>query len=223
MDGYGVSLVRYQKWADSDPRNYRVKFISKTDGSFRKLWLPYLPLKAVQRLILEEELCRIPIFFRAMAYRKKRSTVHMAIVHSGCQSFLSLDIDNFFPSISYRRIQRCLLGAGTSESNTIAGICTVWDGNSRILPQGSVTAPAISNIVCLKLDRRLHYYAVSNGLVYTRYADDMIFSSYSPDVRWGMVKQGIQSIVLDEGFVIKSSKIKQGYRDSCNTIVGVSL
>ncbi|WP_133755298.1 reverse transcriptase domain-containing protein [Naumannella halotolerans] len=44
------------------------------------------------------------------------------------------------------------------------------------LPQGSPTAPALANLACFRLDRRLAGYAERSGLVYTRYVDDLTFS-----------------------------------------------
>jgi len=218
-----MPLAKYQSWANSDPRNYHTVLIPKSDGSYRKLWIASPPLRAIQRMVLDEILCSVTLHPRAIAYRQKRSIAHLAIIHTGCLSLLKVDIDNFFPSIQYRLIQRCLLGAGTPNPSVVAGICTVWDGNNRILPQGTVTAAAISNIVSLAMDRRLHALAQCYGLQYSRYADDMVFSSHLPVVRWGEIVLLVQSIVLDEGFIIKSSKTQQGERCSFKSILGVEL
>ena len=86
----------------------------------------------------------------------------------------------------------------------------------NVLPQGAPTSPILTNIVCQKLDFLLSAVAKRFGLRYTRYADDITFSSlhnvYQKD---GEFLKQLHRIIEQQGFIIKQSKTrlqKQGYR-----------
>jgi retron-type reverse transcriptase len=114
-------------------------------------------------------------------------------------------------------------------ANVIAGICCTQleverkdqEGNwikvfRNALPQGAPTSPTITNIICKKMDHRLSGVAKRFGLRYTRYADDITFSSMHNVYQVGseFIKE-IQRIISDQGFEIKSSKTrlqKDGFR-----------
>jgi hypothetical protein len=76
----------------------------------------------------------------------------------------------------------------------------------RCLPQGACTSPAITNVLCRRLDGRLSGAAESLGFVYTRYADDLVFSHASGDAPVGMLLALVRRILDHEGFVINEEK-----------------
>lgn len=85
-----------------------------------------------------------------------------------------------------------------------------------VLPQGAPTSPIITNIVCEQLDHRLNGVAKRFGLRYSRYADDITFSSshniYKKDSDFILE---LHRIIADQNFIIKTEKTrlqKQGYR-----------
>jgi len=88
-------------------------------------------------------------------------------------------------------------------AHVLTSLCTC---NGR-LPQGAVTSPALSNIVCLRLDRRISGYTGKRNIVYTRYADDMTFSSMNPNRLIG-AKRMVQHIVTEEGFNLNECKTR---------------
>ena len=113
-------------------------------------------------------------------------------------------------------------------ANIISSLCCVKSERKRInkktgeeeffyvLPQGAPTSPVLSNIICQRLDYLLSAVAKRFGLKYTRYADDMTFSSmhnvYQPDSDF--LKE-LHRIIAEQGFHIKESKTrlqKEGYR-----------
>jgi hypothetical protein len=85
-----------------------------------------------------------------------------------------------------------------------------------VLPQGAPTSPLITNIVCKKLDKRLTGLAKRFGLKYSRYADDITFSSgHNVYQKEGDFIKELQRIIQGQGFHIKESKTrlqKEGYR-----------
>jgi hypothetical protein len=96
-------------------------------------------------------------------------------------------------------------------------ITSEWETCKRnVLPQGAPTSPVITNIICYKLDRRLSGLAKRFGLKYSRYADDITFSSmhnvYQPESAF---LQELHRIISDQNFHIKESKTrlqKDGHR-----------
>lgn len=121
-------------------------------------------------------------------------------------------------------------------ANLIAGLCCTeieverkdQDGNwvkvkRNVLPQGAPTSPTLTNIVCQKMDHRLNGVAKRFGLRYTRYVDDITFSSmhnvYNKDSEF---LAEMNRIIKEQGFEIKSSKTrlqKEGYRQEVTGII----
>jgi retron-type reverse transcriptase len=96
-------------------------------------------------------------------------------------------------------------------------VSNTWEvSNKNVLPQGAPTSPILTNIVCYKLDRRLTGLAKRFGLNYTRYADDITFSSsHNVYGKNGEFLNELNRIIVDQGFTIKESKTrlqKEGFR-----------
>ncbi len=77
-----------------------------------------------------------------------------------------------------------------------------------VLPQGAPTSPAISNLVCRRLDARLDGLAGRNQGVYTRYADDLTFSFKEASVDLGRFRWWVDQICHQEGFFINHRKFR---------------
>lgn len=163
---------------------YKTFFIKKRNGAPRVIREPRLELKQIQHQILE--------FLEARSGRPKpcvhgftdgRSIVTNARQHIERKPnhLLNLDLEDFFPSISFYRVRGVLQKAPFSFSHSvatvIAHICTLKDG----LPQGAPTSPFLSNLICRSLDRDLMALAKRHRALYTRYADDMTFSFLTRD------------------------------------------
>ncbi|NHQ68912.1 reverse transcriptase family protein, partial [Elizabethkingia miricola] len=100
---------------------------------------------------------------------------------------LTLDIENFFPSIKYKHINNYFTELGYAEdvSSFLASLCTYSiskkkkekvELNERFLPQGAPTSPYLSNLILMKFDDTIANYCKEKSIKYTRYADDMAFS-----------------------------------------------
>lgn len=122
-----------------------------------------------------------------------------------------------------------LVSSRQSIANIIASLCCTemeverkndageWKNEKRnVLPQGAPTSPVITNIICQRLDYLLSAVAKRFGLKYSRYADDITFSSmHNVYQQESDFLKEIQRIVLEQGFHIKESKTrlqKKGFR-----------
>jgi RNA-directed DNA polymerase len=194
--------------------------IAKARGGRRTISAPRAPLRAIQRKIHAEILSRVPAHEAAHGYVAGRSTLTNATVHVGAKLLLKTDVRDFFPTIHYWRVRGLFfsLGYGEVVSAALAALCTrrilvdpegerrvVWPGQ---LPQGAPTSPAISNLVCRRLDARLTGLANKLGARYTRYADDLSFSFHdgaANNANGGGVDVGrafwwIDQVLQQEGF-----------------------
>ena len=188
-----------------------IKFeIPKKSGGKREIACPSRELKAVQAWILRDILDKTSVSNAATAFRSDRNILYNAECHkhdrfSNNRYFLCLDIDDFFPSISGTRIIGIFetLGYNSFISRVLALLCTCDDS----LPQGGVTSPALCNIVCINLDRRILGYVGKKNIAYSRYADDMTFSCMNANRLIG-VKKMVAGILKDEGFSLNESKTR---------------
>ncbi len=211
---------------DEDEGPYIQFTIPKRDGSPRVICAPKPQLRWVQRRILTEILEKVPAHDAAHGFLTGRSTVTNAAPHVGAEVVLKFDLKDFFPTITYYRVVGLFgsLGYGVAncrfstddEANaiapTLARLCCYspdhrqW-GNA-LVPQGAPTSPAISNLVCRRLDARLTGLAQRNHGVYTRYADDLTFSFDKKIPNLGRFRWWVDQICHQEGFFVNQEKFR---------------
>ena len=203
-------------------RYYKIKSITKRNGGSREISIPSYTLHIVQRWILKEILNKITSSDRAMAYRKGKDFGHKqnAFYHAHTLYGLSLDLKDFFPSISANKVYTIFsnLGYNNFAATILTNLCTL---NGQ-LPQGSTCSPAISNIVCITLDKRLIGLCEKRSIRYSRYADDMYFSC---DDKTLLKKTApiITKIIEDEDFVINEKKTHFHTPSNKKQITGITV
>ncbi|MFK7990704.1 MAG: reverse transcriptase family protein [Sandaracinaceae bacterium] len=208
--------------AEASEQSHYVQFeVPKRSGGVRLLSAPKAELRKAQRWILDELLSRVPLEAPAHGFVPGRSTVTNAAEHVGKKVVVNLDLENFFPSVTFPRVRGLFASLGYSPAAaTVLALLTTeaprrevrYDGKPyrvavgpRGLPQGACTSPALSNLVTRKLDRRLAGLAKKHGWTYTRYADDLTFSSDDTD-GLGMMIARVRHVVTEEGFRINEKK-----------------
>ncbi len=202
----------------------RFKIAKKTGGD-RLISAPMPRLKRAQHWILDQILEKVPQHSASHGFRRGRSIVTNAQPHVGAEIVINLDLKDFFPSISYKRIKGIFQALGYSEAiATVLGlICTEPDiaevqldgktyfvaQSDRHLPQGAPTSPALTNLLCRRLDKRLTGLAEFEGYSYTRYADDLTFSG-SGDAKdtIGSLLKHTRGIVEHEGLTLHPDKTR---------------
>ena len=197
-----------------DKRSYIIRQIPKGNGEFREICEPRPKLKALQKTILRWLMARqIGPSKYAHAFIKGRSISTNAQVHTNKRVVIRVDIKDFFGSITKEQVLNALRNGGISVEDAlrIAEICTLNDRNKAYLPQGAPTSPLLSNLVLKKLDYRLAGLAQNwaermRNTAYTRYCDDMIFSSR--DTKLNMILPIVEKFVNETGFAINRAKTK---------------
>jgi retron-type reverse transcriptase len=200
--------------------------IPKRGGGERVICAPKKQLRWVQRRILDLILAKVPPHPAAHGFVTGRSTVTGAGQHRGAALLVKFDLADFFPTIHYHRVLGLFASLGYHAGDgrfgtedaarrvapTLARLCCyapdpeAWDG--VVLPQGAPTSPAISNLVCRRLDARLDGLARRNLGVYTRYADDLTFSFKVPPSDLGRFRWWVDQVCHQEGFFVNQAKFR---------------
>ena len=221
---------------------YRQFKIKKKSGGFRQITAPrnqsfMMLLQSVNEIL---KAIYTPSDY-AMGFTEGRSVVTNAIVHKGQNYVLNIDLKDFFPSVEQGRVLKRLTLAPFNFSPQIAllisGLCSMRVKREQaietkqhdldkqfmyVLPQGAPTSPIITNMICDTLDRRLAGLAKRFGLHYTRYADDITFSSmhyvYSNN---GEFRKELVRIIEGQGFTINETKTRLQKLGSRQEVTGI--
>ena len=228
---------------EESPGPYTTFEISKRSGQPRTICAPKWQLRRVQQKILSEILDHVPPHPAAHGFVKGRSTVSNAAPHQSKALILKFDLTDFFPSIHYHRVIGLFASMGyglrdqlfsteTRSKNiapVLARLCTYTEDPRRfrdgVLPQGAPTSPAISNLICRRLDARLAGLADKHGADYTRYADDLTFSfdeDAAEEMSIGRFRWWVDQVCHQEGFLVNQGKfraIRPSQRQSVTGIV----
>jgi len=178
--------------------------IPKRSGEMRSISAPKADLRAAQQVILREILTKVPVHDTATAFRPGASIVDNARKHTGRAIVIRLDIADFFPTITRKRVKGMFQSLGYNEG--VATVLALLTTDANCLPQGACTSPAISNIICNRLDARFNGLSRKHGFTYTRYADDMTFSHPASDAPVGRLVSSAVHILIEEGFSPKPAK-----------------
>lgn len=215
--------------------HWRRFLIPKKTGGMRKISAPMPRLKQAQTWVLTEILEKVPLHDAAHGFVRGRSIVTNARPHVGKAVVVNLDLKDFFPTLTWLRVRGLFRSLGfSSEVSTVLGLlCTEpevdeveIDGKrwfvhktERLLPQGSPCSPAITNLICVRLDQRLTGLARKLGFTYTRYADDLTFSGTPERVQ--TLLGAVRRIVADEGFVLHPDKTRVMRRARRQEVTGL--
>jgi RNA-directed DNA polymerase len=211
---------------DEHRQHYTIHLIPKRSGGRRTLLAPNRKLKSAQRWVLKQILQKVPTGDCVHGFATGRSIVSNAAGHTRADVVVSADLVNFFPSISRASVRGLFswLGYGPEVAETLSLLCTAADrdGARRHLPQGAPTSPALSNLICWRLDRRLCGLAAKLSATYTRYADDITFSGRK-ELKNGMKRflPLLRKILGEEGFAINKRKLRFMRKGSRQEVTGL--
>ncbi|KQW89549.1 DNA polymerase [Acinetobacter sp. Root1280] len=205
ITGVDYHFLRSTVLRNREIANYKMYAIRKRSGGRRHIHSVNGKLLKVQTFINEEILQNIPVSSSSYAFKKNSGIKECAQAHCEAKWIFKFDLENFFYSINEHQVYKIFkdLGYTSLLSFEIAKICTTTrlptnlsnllkvknnsDFNSYrfyqnnyclgVLPQGSPTSPMLSNLVAQNLDNALIGLASNYNLTYTRYADDLTFST----------------------------------------------
>ena len=197
------------------PNRYKTFHIRKKSGGLREINAPCYQLGFLLYILNTVFKAVYTPSESTMGFTEERSVVINAQIHIGHHYVFNIDLENFFPSIPqarvWARIQLPPFNLPKEVANVVAGLCchTNSDMTRNVLPQGAATSPLLTNAICDTLDRRMRGVAKRFGLHYSRYADDMTFSSMHNVYQEGSdFRNEIKRLIEEQGFKMNDKKTR---------------
>ncbi len=215
---------------------YRSFSIPKKGGGIRTIHAPHPTIRILQRKLLTALNLVYKAHPAAYGFVPRRSILSNAEKHQGARMLLNVDLNDFFPTITFPRVRGVFIKRFKLPSDVatiLARLCCNTGDVPDHLPQGGPTSPIMSNMVCHSMDRELVALARSQGAYYTRYADDLTFSthrrSFSPQIaimagaRLVAVGSEIKRIVSDHQFELNERKQRAARRTERLSVTGLTV
>ena len=223
--------LNYHLYISPRSTRYTTFDIPKRSGGTRKISTPITALKIIQRKlnqVLQQVYEPRP---SVHSFISDHDIVSNAKKHLRREWVLNLDLKNFFPSITFPRViglfKKKPYEIPSPAATVLAQICCFEDK----LPQGAPTSPIVSNMICAKLDNELYRLARKYKCKYTRYADDITFSTYNYDFPSALAKTNssgqvelgdeLKSIIHENWFEVNPGKVRLRRKNLRQEVTGL--
>ena len=241
--GYKANAISFILYKLSDDQKYRKSEIPKKSGGVRKICAPHPHLRGLQRHLanvlytcrdqIDEDHGHKPL---SHGFRKRLSIITNARPHKRRRYVLNLDIQDYFPSFNFGRVRGFFIKNRQFALNEkVATLIAQIACFENELPQGSPCSPVIADLVTHPLDVRLVQLAKKHSLTYTRYADDLTFSTSKADFPEAIARQdskdGAQWLLGDDlvnritraGFAVNPEKTRLQVRTKRQLVTGLTV
>lgn len=212
---------------------YRTFEIPKKTGGKRHIAVPCGTLKWFQRCLNEILKAVYTPSLYAMGFVEGRSIVDNARMHTNQNYVFNIDLKDFFTSIDqarvWKRLQLPPFSFNKEIASIMAGLCAIEHVEREkepryVLPQGAPTSPLLTNAICDTLDRRLQGLAKRFGLHYSRYADDITFSSMHNVYQAGSdFCRELQRVIAASNLEINPVKTRLCHRSQRQEVTGLTV
>ncbi|HEV7272103.1 reverse transcriptase domain-containing protein [Pseudoxanthomonas sp.] len=227
--GLSPSLLKSHLYGNS---GYSVFPIAKKSGGVRLIQAPNKRRRYIQKKFASvfNEVYRAGEF--AHGFVVGRSVRSNALPHVGARTLINIDLQDFFSSITFKRVRGLLLKSPFSLQWNIANIVAQACCHEGVLPTGGITSPVLSNIILARLDKRISSLVLRLGGDYSRYADDLSMSFDRPLAQLsslvridsvGNLSPGgaLSEIISEEGFAINLAKLRVSQRGARKIVTGL--
>lgn len=240
--GFKPKSLAYILYKKPDVAKYKTFEIEKSSGGTRTIKAPYPELKLLQlrlSILLQNCIDEINNSRRinsaiSHGFRRKHSIITNAVEHRNRRFVFNTDLNDFFGTINFGRVRGFFITNRNFILNpTVATILAQIACHNNSLPQGSPSSPVISNLIGHILDIRLAKLAMSCGCTYSRYVDDLTFSTNTPNFpikiatldggekpKW-VVGEKLEKIINKAGFQINCSKTRMQFDGSRQVVTGL--
>ena len=215
------------------PDNYKYYTftVKKKDNSSRIINSPNLELKILQTKLKDDLLQVFGHKGCVHGFVKDKSILTNAKLHLRKKILVNIDLKDFFSTIHFGRVRGMFMKNPFNFNESIATLLAQVCCFRGYLPQGAPTSPIISNFICRKLDNNFLKFSKENKFYYSRYADDITFSSNKRLSDQLGVLNGenfeVSKIILDQiainGFSVNESKIRIAFRFNSQSVTGIKV
>ena len=231
---YNRQLI-YHIYRVPDDEKYLSFEMPKQTGGVRQISAPATHLKSIQSTLAEklEEIYspQTP----AHGFVKTKSIITNADQHIARRYVLNVDLKNFFGTINFGRVRGMFMAHPYNIPQKVATVLAQICCHDNELPQGAPTSPIISNMICSRLDSDLRRLAKKHRCRYTRYADDITFSTnkrkFPSEIattkvdednhRETIVGHELEKMIKDNGFELNKSKSRLQSRRERQEVTGL--
>ena len=222
------------RFLENAPNKYRVYKIPKRSHGHRIIAQPTKELKEYQRAFLS--ICNFPVHHSAMAYCEGKGIKENALAHVNHNYLLKIDFENFFnsitPTLFWQAIEnaKCDIPTFTTQEKEIVEKIVFWcpsklKHGKLVLSVGAPTSPIISNFCLNEFDRFISDICNDQKITYTRYADDLTFSTNTRDLLYTIIPsiQDLLALMFSHDLKLNHSKTVFSSRGHNRHVTGVTL
>jgi RNA-directed DNA polymerase len=225
--------LRYHLYISDKSRRYTVFAIPKKSGGEREISAPISALKIIQRKLNQVLQSVYQPKPSAHGFVHERSIRTNAKVHARRRFVLNIDLKDFFPTINFGRVRGMFMGNPYFRNQEIATVLAQICCFNNQLPQGAPTSPVVSNMICARLDAKLQQLAKKHKCTYSRYVDDITFSTsqtqFPSSLAWltddGEIELGneLLEVISDNHFEINPEKVRLQTRNRRQEVTGLTV
>lgn len=212
--GVPENTLRHIAW--KAPQSYYKKIIPKKDGSERIIYPPCFSLKAIQKKLLKEVLCKLPVD-NCIGGNAYSSPKQLMKEHVDQKVVIRIDMSNFFPNIKRQKLYKILRSRGFSlDATQVILQLTTYQGG---LPQGAPTSTQLARLAInapIRHIKNLFKFPVK----ITVWVDDIVISGPTSIVNH---IDTIYCILIRHGFFINKDKTAIMYSKDEQSALGIRV
>ncbi len=190
---YNKNYTDFFLYAVKASKRYKNYQIPKKTGGNRLISQPSKELKEYQRFIIKNIFSKLPIHSTVYSYQKNKNTKKMALLHKDSRYLLRIDFKDFFPSLKGEFIRKYLESKKHSLDIDLSTrditLINMLVCKSNALSIGAPSSPIISNVLLYDFDEYMHTVSQEKSVTYSRYADDLYFSTKKPEILKEMLEE----------------------------------
>jgi len=226
----------YHLYKVPESQKYEEFLIPKKSGHSRTISAPATALKILQRKLSQVLYSVYEPKKTVHGFVPARSILTNAKQHSHKRFVLNIDLKDFFDSIHFGRVRGIFIAPPCNLPKEVATVLAQICCYSKKLPQGAPTSPIVSNMVCARLDRQLRLLAEEFKCTYTRYADDITFSTTLPnfpkeiafvnpegDDLESLLGERLILTIWDNDFEINENKVRLQHKSQHQGVTGLTV
>jgi len=225
----------YHLYLVSSDKRYKTFTIPKKSGGERQISTPITALKIIQQKLNQVLQAVYQVKPSVHGFVQSKNIVTNAKAHVKKRYVLNLDLQDFFPSINFGRVRGMFMATPYHLPPDVATVLAQICCQDNQLPQGAPTSPIITNMICSKMDSHLQRLAKDCKATYTRYADDITFSTAVKDFPTDLARiehdgesdklvlgDHLLRIIEENGFKVNEKKTRLQTKNQHQEVTGLT-